>query len=379
VSDERLRFVVLADQGGSNQAALCRQFGVSRQTGYKWLRRYREAGAQGVQRERSRRPRLSPRRAPAECTAAVIAARQRRPDWGARKLLRILREEHPELPALASSTIHRILLREHLVAVEDRHRPAPRRFERTQPNELWQMDFKGSHGFHLATGPLSILDDHSRYLLALQQLGNLRWDGVRDTLEATFIRCGLPEQLLIDHGTPWYNNASPWGWTELSVWILRQGIRLLLSGVRHPQTQGKVERMHGALQRALRKRPASGLQQPWLDEFRHEYNQLRPHEGIGMQVPATRWSPSPRPYQPTPPEWTYPADWLVHILAGDGQLRWHGRRWDISCALRQQPVALEVLGDRVLVHYCNITLREFDLRSGANVALPANPFRFLQG
>jgi transposase InsO family protein len=379
VPDERLQFVILANQPASNVSALCCQFGVSRQTGYKWLGRYREAGAAGVVRERSRRPRSSPRRTPAEWTAALIAARRERPDWGARKLLTVLRRERPELPVVSSSTAHRILLRENLVAAEDRHRPALQRFERAQPNELWQMDFKGPPGFNQGIGPLSILDDHSRYLLALQQVGSTRLSGVRDTLEATFINCGLPEYLLVDHGTPWYNGYSPWGWSELSVWILRQGIRMVLSGVRHPETQGKVERMHEALQLALRKRHGCADRQCWLDEFRHEYNHLRPHEGIGMQVPASRWNPSPRPYQPAPQEWIYPAGWLVHGLAGEGQLCWLGRRWEISRALRGQQIALEVNGDRVLVHYCNITLREFDLRSGANIVLPVNPFRLLQG
>jgi len=379
VSEERLRFVILADQAESNRTALCSQFGVSRQTGYKWLRRYREAGAPGVERERSRRPRSSPAQASAEWTAAVRGARQQRPDWGARKLLAVLRRERPELPAVSSSTIHRILLRENLVEVEDRHHPALQRFERAQPNELWQMDFKGPLGFNQGVGPLSVLDDHSRYLLALQRLGSTRLSGVRDTLEATFANCGLPEYLLVDHGTPWYNGYSPWGWTELSVWILRQGIRMVLSGVRHPQTQGKVERMHGALQRALRKRHAPMDQQHWLDEFRYEYNHLRPHEAIGMQVPASLWSPSPRCYQPSPQPWIYPPGWQVHSLAGEGQLCWRGRRWEISCALRGQQIALELSGDRALVHYCNITLRELDLRNGTSVVLPANPFRFLQG
>jgi len=379
VADERLRFVVAADDPERCMAELCRRFGISRQTGYKWLRRYRQEGPGAVLAERSRRPRATPRQAPAELVEAVQAARRQRPDWGARKLVEVLRAARPELAPAARSTVHRILLRAHLVVAEDRHRPAPRRFERARPNELWQMDFKGPQGFNKGPGPLSILDDHSRYLLALRQLGSLRLNAVRDALEAVLESCGLPECLLLDHGTPWFNCFSPWGWTELSVWILRQGIRIRLSGVRHPQTQGKVERMHGALQRAVRKRQAPANQQPWLDQFRYEYNHLRPHEALGMQTPAARWSPSPRRYQPTPPDWVYPADWLLQTLAGEGQLWWHGRRWEISAALRRQPVALELLGDRALVHFCNITLRELNLRTGQNRVLAANPFRLLPG
>jgi hypothetical protein len=202
---------------------------------------------------------------------------------------------------------------------------------------------------------------------------------VQTTLRATFEECGLPDYLLIDHGTPWYNTWNPWGWTELTVWILRQGIQIILSGVRHPQTQGKVERMHEALQRAIRKRHANADQQDWLDEFRQQYNHVRPHEGIGMAEPASRWQPSPRPFQPQPPEWTYPKGWEDHRLSGEGRLNWLGQCWPISGALRNQHVGLERTGDRVLVHFCNLTLCEIDLLSGRSVTFPANPFRHLHG
>jgi transposase InsO family protein len=380
VSDQRLRFVVAASQPGSCVAALCREFGVSRQTGHTWLKRYQEGGAKAVLSERSRRPHQCPQRTPVAMVEAIKSLRQDKPDWGARKLWPVIQATHAELAGqkISTTTVHRILEREQLIAPQDRRKAALQRFERKAPNELWQMDFKGPQGFNQGTGPLSIQDDFSRYLLALQQLGSTRLKGVQGTLQASFESCGLPEYLLIDHGTPWYNSGSPWGWTELTVWILRQGIRIILSGVRHPQTQGKVERMHGALQRALGKRKGAADQQAWLDEFRQEYNHVRPHEGIGMIVPAQRWQPSPRPFQPQQREWEYPSDWEVHRLAGEGQLLWRAKRWEISRALRGQLVGLQRTADRVLVHFCNVALREIDVRSGRNVALPVNPFRQLQ-
>jgi hypothetical protein len=127
----------------------------------------------------------------------------------------------------------------------------------------------------------------------------------------------------------------------------------------------------------MRKRKASADQQ-WLDQFRYEYNHVRPHEGIGMVAPATRWCPSPRPFQPNPREWEYPDAWEVHRLGGEGQLNWQGQRWEISRALRGQLVGLERMGDRVLVHFCNIALREIDLGTRQNVTLPMNPFRHLE-
>ena len=175
VSEERLRFVVLASQGERSVADLCRAFGVSRQCGYTWLKRYQGGGASDVLLERSRRPEHSPTRTAGEVTEAIVTLRQQWPDWGASKLLHILVRQRPELGNVSRSTVHRILLREGLVREQDRHPPADRRFERAAPNELWQMDFKGPKGFRERSGPLSVIDDHSRYLLTLQHLENGVW------------------------------------------------------------------------------------------------------------------------------------------------------------------------------------------------------------
>jgi hypothetical protein len=177
--------------------------------------------------------------------------------------------------------------------------------------------------------------------------------------------------MLVDHGTPWWNGASKWGWTELTVWIMRQGIRMAFSGFRHPQTQGKVERMHGALQRAIRKRHAEPQQQSWLDEFRMEYNLVRPHQALQMQTPHSRWQPSPRPFQPHPPEFRYDSAMEVKRLSAEGQLHWQGRRWEISRALRGQRVGLCTLENRVLVFYCNTALRQISLTGTGSIAVPA--------
>lgn len=377
VSDQRLEFVVRASEANSCVAALCREYGVSRQTAHMWLKRYQEGGAKAVLEERSRRPSRSPKATQQNIVAAILDLRRDKPDWGARKLWKVLQGKHPEWEnAVSTTTVHRVLDREGLIPAANRRSTALQRFERQAPNELWQMDFKGPQGFNKGIGPLSVQDDYSRYVLTLKQLDNTRLKAVQKTLQATFEADGLPEALLMDHGTPWYNGWSPWGWTELSVWIMQQGVRIYLSGVRHPETQGKVERMHESLQQAIRKRKAQVTQQ-WLDEFRYEYNHMRPHEGIGMVTPAERWRPSVRCFQAQPREWAYPADWEVHRLSGAGQLNWRGR-WEISNALRNQLVGLQRCGDRVVVYFCNVPLREIDLRTRKNVVLPANPFRELR-
>ena len=185
--------------------------------------------------------------------------------------------------------------------------------------------------------------------------------------------------MLVDHGTPWWNAASMWGLSELSVWIMRQGVRLLFSGIRHPQTQGKIERMHGALQRAIRQRKQDPEQQSWLDAFRHEYNHVRPHAGIGMATPASRWRPSLKPFQSHPQEWEYDQSQIVARLAGEGQLNWRGRSFPISMALRHQLVGIEVLGERAIVFFCQTPMRELDLTTGHSLSIPINAIRLLQG
>ncbi len=296
VRDQRVRFVVEASSGKRTMSELCSEFGVSRPTGYLWLSRYRAGGVGGIA-ERSRRPRTSPQRTAEPIEAQVVRLRQSYPDWGARKLSALLARQGIELPP---TTVHRILLRHDLVADRDRHPHAIQRFERERPNELWQMDFKGPRGWRSAVGPLSVIDDHSRYLIALAATGSTHAHAVRDHLERAFFDCGLPEGMLMDHGIPWCSTQAPAGRTRLTFWLMQQGIGLHWSRIRHPQTQGKVERFHGSLLQALHKR-GTPLHHPqkWLDDYRWEHNHIRPHEVIGMQTPASRWQPSPNATIPT--------------------------------------------------------------------------------
>ena len=375
VVEERLRFVVLASRKERRFQDLCAEFGISRQTGYVWWRRYQEGGS-AQQQDRSRRPRKSPKKTALELEQAVVELRQQRPDWGAAKLALILGQQQPAIH-LQPRTVHRILERHALIAPQDRRPRCLQRFERSAPNELWQMDFKGGSKHGSLVGPLSVLDDHSRYLLLLRHLGSTQMSGVQTSLTETFRAFGLPEAMLMDHGTPWWNAASPWGLTELSIWIMRLGIRLTLSGIGHPQTQGKVERMHGALERAVRKRQANLEDQSWLDGFREEYNHVRPHEALQMATPASVWKPSLRAFPEVLPEWQYPDHALCLRLGGDGQLSWRGRRWEISNALRRQVVGIEQVGDRAVVYFCRTPMRELDLQAGTASPLLGAPIRSL--
>jgi len=364
--EEKVRFVVAAMRQEKSLTALCEEFGISRPTGYLWCQRYREAGLAGIE-ERSRRPKQSPRRTAAALEQRVVELRRRYPDWGARKLQVLLARDNI---ALTRSTIHRILLRQALVHDPQRHRQAPGRFQRGTPNELWQMDFKSPKGWNAAVGPLSVLDDCSRYLLVLQAVWTNHGELVREQLESAFTTCGVPQAMLMDHGIPWWSEQSPSGATRLTVWLMKQGIRLHWSGYRHPQTQGKVERFHGALERALQLRPVARQQpQAWLDEFRWEHNHIRPHEALGMQTPATVWRQSERRYDPCPSHWQYPEGAKVLKVGSQGTLDAFGIRWKIAKALIGEWVQLERVGERVLVYYCRTLIRELNLQSQSSVAV----------
>jgi transposase len=197
VHEQRVRFVVAASRKEKPLSVLCAEFGISRPTGYCWLERYRLQGVGGIA-EQSRRPHRSPAQTIPEREQLVVEMRLRYPDWGARKLQVLLKRDGL---ALTRSTIHRILLRHDLVREQDRNSPATERFERSAPNELWQMDFKGPSRWPQPVGPLSVLDDHSRYLIVLAANGSTHAGPVRQQLIEAFDRCGLPQAMLMDHGT----------------------------------------------------------------------------------------------------------------------------------------------------------------------------------
>jgi transposase InsO family protein len=197
IHEQRVRFVVAATQGMQPFSSLCTEFGISHPTGYLWLHPYQVSGLSGIA-ERSRKPRFSPRRTNSRLEQHVVRARWRYPDWGAWKLRVVLSRKGIELPR---STVHRILLCHDLVRDEDRRAPALQKLERDQPNELWQMDFKEPKGWPQSVGPLSVLDDHSRYLIALAVNGTIQGEPARQQLEKAFQHNGVPEEMLMDHGS----------------------------------------------------------------------------------------------------------------------------------------------------------------------------------
>ena len=366
--DQKIGFVTQAlgvRRGEFSQ--LCRQFQISRKTGYKWLRRYRALKSVTGLTERSRRPRHSPTRIPQTLEQRILELRQ--PDgWGARKIAQLLWEQGVKVSV---ATVHRTLLRQGAVHRIDQHTPAPLRFERSHPNDLLQADFKGPMGRAGARDePLTVLDDHSRFALGLFALRDHKIDSVQECFARVFQRYGLPRQLLLDHGAPWWNNRNGWGLSRLAVFLMRQDIELVFGRVGHPQTQGKIERFHRTLARSMTQQ---GLPEHWeqwqerYDGFVERYNQVRPHEALGMQRPAQRYQPSPRAYHPPAADWHYPAGLELKTVDAAGTVRVKGQRFFVCEALVHQLVALEPVGQNLLVRFRQMYLRELNLETGTTL------------
>jgi len=340
--ESRTEFVKLACQEGSNIRQLCRRYGVSPATGYKWIRRYREKGEAGLE-DRSRRPERSPTRSSPDFEAHVLRIRAEQAAWGASKIRRILRSEGIDVKAV--STVHAILVRHGKIDPEESQKHhAWQRFEHPVPNDLWQMDFKGH--FEFGTGqrchPLTVLDDHSRFLVCLKACENEKGETVQQHLTSVFRQYGLPLRMTMDNGAPWGNDRVHRD-TPVTVWLRRIGVRVSHSRPHHPQTQGKDERFHRTLNvELLRGRYFQAFPkiQPEFDTYRQIYNQRRPHQAIDMETPVQRFQISPRNFPERLPPIEYSESDHVRKVNEKGKISFRGRRISVGKGFRGYPVAL---------------------------------------
>ena len=377
VMDLRIEFVLRASRYEVSFSKLCQEFGISRPTGYLWLNRYRDAGTVTGLAELSRRPHHSPNKTSCEVELKVEELRKLY-GWGARKLRILLLTEGHDIP---EATINRILKRRGLLHPGRTSSNATAQFSKTESNQMLQMDFKGEYAVEGGKCyPLSLLDDCSRYLVGLWALPDQSTESVRDALKAVFREQGVPRSMLMDHGIPWWSTTNGYGLTRLSVWLIKQGIRLIHSGVRHPQTQGKVERFH----KTLKERTAhEGIPQTipawqdWAARFREEYNNKRPHEALGLRPPADIYiRENLRPYIEEPAEWDY-GDARTAVLNSSGCMYYKGRQYFICEALVGERVQVDELDHLLLVTFRDTTVREINLRTGRTIAvvLPADTDR----
>ena len=360
----RLEFVQLAAQG-CNMRELCRRFKISPKTGYKWLGRFRDSGAQlAALHDQDRRPLTSPERTAPKLEQAVVALRTRHPAWGGRKIARVLLERG--VTELAPSTVNSILKRHGLIEPLDRQAREFKRFEHDQPNSLWQMDFKGDFGtLQGRCHPLTILDDHSRYAIALEACDRNNKINTQAAMIKVFRLYGLPEWITCDNGSPWGSGGQSY-YTALGVWLLRLGVGMSHSRPHHPQTQGKDERFHRTLKaEVLQYRHGTTLAdwQLHFDEWRVIYNTVRPHEALSMKVPASRYQPSLRRYPEQLPAIEYGTSDIVRKVRRYGHIKYAGREYHVGSAFYGLHVALRPTTTDGLfdVFFCQHKIGSLDL------------------
>jgi transposase InsO family protein len=354
--DQRLQFIAEHLKRQRSVAELCGEFGISRKTGYKWVRRYTEAGPQGLQ-ERSRRPLAHPAAVSQDLIGRLVALRLKHPRWGPKKLLAWLAAHEPEWHLPVASTVGQILARRQLVKRRRRHAHAVpsttplRTYD--APNAVWCADFKGH--FPVAgqrCHPLTISDGHSRFLLRCVALTKPRWRPTRRGFEAAFRAYGLPAAIRTDNGPP-FAALGVGGLSRLAVWWIRLGIIPERIKPGRPDQNGRHERMHRTLKAETARPPRSSFraQQRAFDGFRQEYNHERPHEALGQATPASVYRPSRRPYPTTLSEPTYPADYLTARAYPNGVISVQGTQWYLSHALAGELVGLQPVDEARWVVY----------------------------
>ena len=351
------------------RTALCAAFGISRQTGYKWARRYREDRST---EERSRRPRSHPRTTPTKLVTLILSQKRQFPRWGPVPIRQRLVTHWPHIKWPSASTIGAILKRHGLVKPRrTRSRMAPR----TRPfracreaNDVWCVDFKGQ--FKTRDGrlcyPLTVMDAASRYLLACTGFHEPTTENVKKVFVALFKKYGMPKAIRSDNGAPFASVSAAGGLTKLSAWWARLGIRLKRIDPGKPQQNARHERMHLTLKQATCSPPRAtlGWQQRAFDRFRTEYNDVRPHQALDLATPSSLYTRSPREYPTALPELEYPfAD--VHRVAPDGTIKVGLRRQFISQSLAGELVGLYMADERYIeVVYADVVLGLVDTRNG---------------
>jgi putative transposase len=359
--DERLRFVARRLEG-EKMAPLCAEFGISRKTGYKIFDRYKDDGVAAFT-DRSRRPYRQANRLPPQLEAVIVRLKREYPGWGAPKIREKLRRQStaPHLPAI--STVHAVLDRHGLVRRRRRRRHAARGTELSRPtvaNALWCADYKGEFmlGDRRYGYPLTITDFASRDLLTCEALLTTQETFAFTVFEQTFKEFGLPQRIRTDNGVPFASAHALYGLSKLSVWWLRLGIQIERSKPGHPQDNGRHERMHLTLKQEATKPAAANVlqQQTRFDTFVEQYNQERPHQALGMKVPADLYTRSTRVYRGLE-DLTYPFHDQTIAVTHCGRICFQGRKVNLSHVFAGQNVGVTQVGERIWL----VTFMQYDL------------------
>jgi transposase InsO family protein len=351
--DQKTQFIADYLRQTLSITELCLHYGISRKTAYKWISRYHDAGFSGLQ-DRSRKPRSCPHQTDSDLVQALLDARHRHPTWGAKKLLKLLGKNLPDRPWPARSTVCDLLTRHGLIKQPRKRRhlghPGKPTTVITAPNQVWCADFKGQ--FKTRDGiycyPLTITDGFSRYLLACQGLLTTACADARIVFTKVFRKYGLPERIRTDNGVP-FATVSLARLSSLSAWWVRLGILPELIEPGKPQQNGRHERMHRTLKAETTRPPAANrrAQQRKFNGFQDEYNQLRPHEAINLETPASLYQPSPRPYPEKLPRLEYPSHFETRYVSTNGGMRWNSAWVNLSLCCAGEYVGLEEIDNGI--------------------------------
>ena len=371
VERQRIEFVEEVLRGELSKSELCRRYGISRKTGDKWLNRSK---AGETLADRSHAPFNSPNKTLPEIEEAVLAKRRKHPAWGPRKLHRAL-EREGEIKAPAPSTIADILKRNGYISIEASQAAKPyKRFQKASSNEMWQVDFKGH--FAMQDGnrchPLTMIDDCSRFSLCVDAKENERRDGVTESFTRVFLTYGLPDALLGDNGNPWGSSQST-GYTLFEIWLMDLGILPIHGRPFHPQTQGKEERFNKTLvAEVLKIFDIINMQdaQMRFDAFRDCYNNERPHEALGLDVPADHYTPSIRAFPSKIREWAYPSCFVMRKIKSSGYITYGNQGYYLSESFGGYTLGVREsrIDGCINIYYRQFRIARIDLREKAIIS-----------
>ena len=377
--EERARFVILANERKTPLSSLCQLFGISRETGYKWLNRYELQGLAGLC-DLSRKPKSNNRATRIDVVDAVVQLRREFPLWGAKKLAVLLKERRPELKLPAISTLSEILERRGLVK---KRKPRRKSLPQIKPdltiqdcNDVWCTDFKGH--FLVGNGkrchPLTLTDAFSRYLLCCESLTNESISSVKPLYQEVFLRFGLPKIILSDNGSPFASRRAPGGLTQLSAWWVKLGITPVQIEPGHPEQNGRHERMHRTLKSATAFPSAESLkkQQTRFTGFMNEYNNVRPHEALALKRPGEIYRSSMRTYNGQTNAPSYPGNFEVRNVRSNGEIKWKGKNIFLSEVFIGESIGMEEIGHQtMLIHFFHLPIALLDEHKRKITVLPS--------
>lgn len=376
--DEKIRFVARY-LDGEKIAVLCREFGISRVTGHKIIERYRDSGMEAFT-DRSRKPYRQANQLPFQVEKLILQIKQEWPNWGAPKIRERIITQYPAIRAPAKSTVHAVLARNGLVKAKRRRRYKAQGTGlglARAPNELWCTDYKGEFlmGNKTYCYPLTVTDFCTRFLIGCEGLESTREQYAFTVFERLFREYGLPDRIRSDNGVPFASAHALYGLSRLAVWWLRLGIQIERIKPGHPEQNGRHERMHLTLKQAVTKPPGQNLlqQQAMFDDFMHEYNFERPHQGLDMQRPADLYRPSSRPYSGLP-EVQYPFHDHTITVSACGRICFAGKKVNLSQVFAGQKVGIQEEEDGIWqVSFMSYDIGYFDLET-CRVEPVQNPF-----